>query len=248
MSIVKTSFRIAAVAGALAFATPSIAASFVSGTGNGTNVTLDSSGPAFSWTINYNGFSDSLVPITGLTSSILYNFVGTTFAGGETTYNFQYQISNTSSAPITASRVSMFGFNTNPNLVASGASSTGIFGKQGYNSNVPNIGDIEVCFHDRNGNSTNCAGGSGGGVDLGQMSTLGTFSLKFAGTPAVINLSDFYVRYQSIEGAGNVTSAVGQPGTPTSPVPEPATWLMMLAGFGIVGAAMRRRNSSVAFA
>lgn len=244
MSIVKTSFRIAAVAGALAFATPSIAASFVSGTGTGTNVTLDSSGPAFSWTINYNGFNDS--PITGLTSSILYNFVGTTFASGQTTYNFQYQISNTSSAPITSSRLSTFGFDTNPNLVANGASSTGIFTSQSYNSNVPNIGTIEVCFHD----GANCAGGGNGGVTIGQVSTLGTFSLKFQGTPATINLSNFYVRYQSINGPGlkKDDSAVGQPGTLTSPVPEPATWLMMLAGFGIVGAAMRRRNSSVAFA
>jgi len=31
-------------------------------------------------------------------------------------------------------------------------------------------------------------------------------------------------------------------------VPEPATWAMMLGGFGIIGAAMRRWNVSVAFA
>jgi len=31
-------------------------------------------------------------------------------------------------------------------------------------------------------------------------------------------------------------------------VPEPATWAMMLGGFGIIGATMRRRNVSVAFA
>jgi uncharacterized membrane protein YgcG len=30
------------------------------------------------------------------------------------------------------------------------------------------------------------------------------------------------------------------PTTPVSPVPEPATWAMMVAGFGLVGAAMRR--------
>ena len=29
----------------------------------------------------------------------------------------------------------------------------------------------------------------------------------------------------------------------TSPVPEPATWAMMIAGFGLVGAAMRRRKA-----
>ena len=31
-------------------------------------------------------------------------------------------------------------------------------------------------------------------------------------------------------------------------VPEPATWAMMIAGFGLVGGAMRRRKTSVAFA
>lgn len=35
---------------------------------------------------------------------------------------------------------------------------------------------------------------------------------------------------------------------PTSAVPEPATWAMMIAGFGLAGAAIRRRRSLVAFA
>jgi opacity protein-like surface antigen len=33
-----------------------------------------------------------------------------------------------------------------------------------------------------------------------------------------------------------------------APVPEPATWAMMIMGFGLVGGAMRRRRTSVAFA
>ena len=31
-------------------------------------------------------------------------------------------------------------------------------------------------------------------------------------------------------------------------VPEPATWAMMIAGFGLVGGAMRRRKATVSFA
>jgi hypothetical protein len=34
---------------------------------------------------------------------------------------------------------------------------------------------------------------------------------------------------------------------PLGAVPEPATWLMMIAGFGLVGAGMRRRATKVAF-
>lgn len=36
--------------------------------------------------------------------------------------------------------------------------------------------------------------------------------------------------------------------TPGGAVPEPATWAMMIGGFGLVGAAMRRRATSVSFA
>ncbi len=39
---------------------------------------------------------------------------------------------------------------------------------------------------------------------------------------------------------------VDQP--PTSGVPEPATWAMMIGGFGLIGGAMRRRGTKVAFA
>ena len=36
--------------------------------------------------------------------------------------------------------------------------------------------------------------------------------------------------------------------TITSSVPEPATWAMMIAGFGLVGGTMRRRSTKIAFA
>jgi hypothetical protein len=31
-------------------------------------------------------------------------------------------------------------------------------------------------------------------------------------------------------------------------VPEPATWAMMILGFGVIGAGMRRRRVNVSFA
>ncbi|MBL8771217.1 MAG: PEPxxWA-CTERM sorting domain-containing protein [Phenylobacterium sp.] len=34
--------------------------------------------------------------------------------------------------------------------------------------------------------------------------------------------------------------------TPTGAVPEPATWLLMIGGFGLAGAALRRRRAAVA--
>jgi len=42
---------------------------------------------------------------------------------------------------------------------------------------------------------------------------------------------------------------MGLAAAPTqSPVPEPATWMMMITGLGIAGAAMRRRTTKVQFA
>ena len=38
------------------------------------------------------------------------------------------------------------------------------------------------------------------------------------------------------------------PAAVNAAVPEPTTWAMMIAGFGLVGGAMRRRKTSVAFA
>ncbi len=47
-----------------------------------------------------------------------------------------------------------------------------------------------------------------------------------------------YNRYLT---SGSVSAVAGA-------VPEPATWAMMIAGFGLVGAAMRRRAAKVRFA
>jgi hypothetical protein len=34
----------------------------------------------------------------------------------------------------------------------------------------------------------------------------------------------------------------------TDPLPEPASWAMMIGGFALVGSSMRRRKMSLAFA
>ena len=40
----------------------------------------------------------------------------------------------------------------------------------------------------------------------------------------------------------NVSASV----TPSGAVPEPATWAMLIAGFGLVGASLRRRETAAA--
>ena len=197
-------------------------------------ITLDPSSVGQSYTFNYNGFSDGTT-INGLTASTTFTLTSTT----ANSYTFSYSVANTTSTPLT-SRVSSFAFNTDPTI--SSATSTGAFSYTTLNSNYPNgIGNVDVCFKDAATGS--CAGGGSGGLTTGE-SGIGSFTLNFSSPISSLTLSDFFVRYQSITGAGNVTSASGE-GTMTSTggtsVPEPGVLGMMLGGIAAIVLLRRRR-------
>jgi len=68
--------------------------------------------------------------------------------------------------------------------------------------------------------------------------TLDSFSRKTSETLPQYGQFDMYVTEQySLTGP-----------TPTPAVPEPATWAMMIGGFGMIGVAMRRRARRAAYA
>lgn len=200
-------------------------------------ITLDSSKVGQTISLGYNGMSDGST-ITGLTGSTTLKL--TSIDG--TSYNFDYTVTNTTSNPVD-SRISSFGFDTNPDI--SNATSTGTYANAVLGGQVPTpFNTVDVCF--KAGGSNSCSG-SGGVLD-GQTGS-GTLSLSFASAPSSLTLSDFFVRYQSITGAGNVTSATGA-GTITSsggstggtPVPEPG--MIGLFGLGLIGLALMRRRQS----
>lgn len=149
---------------------------------------------------------------------------------------------------MTDSRVSSFAFNTNPEIDS--ATSTGAFSYTTLSSTYPNgIGTVDVCFKDAATGS--CAGGGSGGLMAGETGT-GTFTLSFSQPVSSLSLSDFFVRYQSIEGVPGVGSASGE-GTLTSstssggtPVPEPG--VIGLMGLALAATALlRRRKVSVRY-
>jgi hypothetical protein len=167
----------------------------------------------------------------GLSALLTLTFTGT--SNGGATYNFNYNLLNDSTL---SSRVSGFGFNTDPNVTGGSVSGT-------YNvvasGNLPQFGDLDICFKD-GGGTANCGGGGSGGIDKGATGS-GTLSLNFGSARDSVMLDDFTTRYQSIVGSNYGNSGIGI-GTEVPAVPEPSTWALMLLGFGAVGWGLRRRK------
>ena len=209
-----------AIALAMLVSTPATAAVVITG---GTTGTV--------FTVNFDG-NVATTPVAGLTSQIVFKFEQ--LLNGGKTYKFSYTLNNTSSSPITASRVSGFAFNTTPNIAS--ASATGLFTNTHIPAALPNgVGAVELCV---NGGNT-CQGGANGGVSKG-LSGTGTFSLNFTTAQSQIQFDQFFVRYQSIAGTRLGDSGTGT-GTLYVPpaVPEPTTWMMFLFGFAAIGSAIR---------
>ena len=212
-------------------------------------ITVDASDVGKSFTINYNGFvtpDGSGGTLSGLTATSVLTLTSVAVH----TFTFNFSILNTSSGPVSSSRVSVFGFDIDPFFNSFSLTPGSVFNRVGFKSNVPNLtgsDDNRICF--RAGGSPasrTCAGGGGGGVSIGDAAATGTFALNTIGSTSY-TLDRFFVRYQSISGLGRTESATGL-GVMTTAVPEPATWGMMIAGFGLVGASLRRRKAVRAFA
>ena len=202
-------------------------------------IMLDAGSVGQSYTIDYDGFANGNT-IDGLTAQTIFTLTGVSGS----TYTFDYAVTNTSTGTVDG-RISSFAFNTDPDIAS--ASSTGAYNFVVTDSNYPNgIGTVDVCFKaDKSGS---CAGNRGG-LFAGETGT-GSLTLNFLTAPTSITLDDFFVRYQSVTGAGNIGSASGhQTSTSTSggtPVPAPGGMLglfaLALLGFGLA----RRRPRGAA--
>lgn len=166
-------------------------------------ILLNSSSIGTANTITFDGFVDGGPSLTGLSSQLTLTL--SSIVNG--VYNFNYALTNTgATGDSISSRVSSFAFNTDPSIV--GASSTGTYNFTQLGGNYPNgIGTVDVCF--KGASTGSCAGGGSAGVFDGQTGS-GTLALDFGGAIASLSLSDFFVRYQSIEGIPGVTSASGR--------------------------------------
>ncbi|MBH5322670.1 cistern family PEP-CTERM protein [Aurantiacibacter sediminis] len=226
--MMKLAKGLAAMA-ALAVATPAYAEP----------ISLSSGDIGDSFTIDFDGFSgDSSNTIDGLTATLILTLDSVT---GDT-YNFSYEVQNTTSSGLT-SNISSFAFNVDPDII--GATVDGAYqfafvtDGRGSDPRLPNqIGAVDVCFKAQNSGS--CS--NGGGVSEGTTGT-GTLSLLFDPDAASITLDDFFVRYQGITGAGHVTSATGgQTSSSGTPVPAPGMLGLLAIALFSLGFMRRRRE------
>jgi len=198
--------------------------------------------------VDYNGFSEGR-PIEGLGSSATFTLTGVEdgfhFETPARFFNFDYSIANTSSIP---SELSSFAFRTNPsgsNYVI-GFVSGAFEGFEGASTYSDGIGSVDACFANF-GDPASCENRDAG-IFPGEVG-FGTFRLAFYDAISFLTFDDFFVRYDSVEGAGDVASASGQ-GLVTSvssggdpvQVPEPGTLTIFALGVGALIA--RRRGSS----
>ena len=215
-------FALPLLAAAAMFAAPADATVTIVGAG-GSSTILTSGGAGT--TISFNG-QENGVSYAGLSSALTLSLASQTASS----YTFNYTMTNTSTS---FSRVVSFGFDAAPNITPANITSTGVFSNSSSGS-ISNSFTVENCVTA----GPNCAGGGGGGVVPGTPGS-GTFVLNFGAATPNVTLSAFIDRYQaSILTPGG--SGVGLP--VRSPVPEPATWAMMLVGFGAVGVSLRRRK------
>jgi hypothetical protein len=210
----------AAAAAIIGLTSPASAAETVNG---GTVSFSGAALPSDIYTVNFTATG-----FPSITSSLQLTYTGCSGS----TCTFDYLLTNNASA--TTNRISVFGFNVNPNIVSSTFTST-LFNT--VSSGQIENQSLEVCY-DYN-QSNNCNGSTGGvGLFNGQ-SDAGTITLTFGQTATQVDLSNFLLKYQSIPGPNGTTlSALGT----QSAVPEPATWAMMLMGFAGIGTSMRRRR------
>lgn len=190
---------------------------------NGGNVTVSASDVNHSFDIFFDG-NVATNSVSGLSSKATFTFLGFSTVGKNTEAAFKISLSNTSSDGI-SSRSSSLGFDVDQILLGTGSANktgntrtSGIFGNDRSGAFPNEFGDVDVCF--TNGNT--CQGGGNGGVTTGKS---GDFLpiLAFAGKVDTFTLSNFGVRYQSINGNGfNGDSGTGRgSSTLTSPIVPP---------------------------
>ncbi|HEY9748915.1 MAG TPA: cistern family PEP-CTERM protein [Allocoleopsis sp.] len=231
-----------------ALGTVAIAPAASAFTFSGSSIEIGIQDVGASFKVNFDG-NVSTKNVTGLSSEAIFKFLGFKTIGSKTEAAFEVTLDNTSSGGIT-SRTSALGFNVDQALVGVGNASgdgntrsSGIFANDRSGSFPNQFGAVNVCFTDGN----TCQGGSNGGVKTPDAPGKFSSTLAFNGSVQRFTLSNFGVRYQSIDGSGFQGASGTGHGTPIKPeppkppvkhVPEPSA----TAALGVVAAVLIYRS------
>jgi len=155
-------------------------------------------------------------------------------------WQFSYQVENRAGGAFDRARITGFGFDVSVDPTARTVA-TGVFSRPGSGEVVPGFAP-DLCFM-AGGNG--CATGSNAGIRPNETAA-GTFRLGYSGQQRMVELSNVYVRWQGSQVERAVPRAaptISLVAFEAEPAPEPAAWALMIAGFGMVGAAARLRNT-----
>jgi hypothetical protein len=196
-------------------------------------VPIDAAGDAF--VVSFDGNVEGQ-PAPGLTASA--SFLVTHFDAAAGQVVLEITLTNTTDpALFRQSRVSALGFDVDAQLT--GAASSGLFDHAVLGGQFPNqFGPVDVCAI---GNPNNCADGHNDNAKIGETGVF-TLTLSFAGPIAGLELTNFGVRYQTVE---PVCEFVDDSGTGRGAVvPEPrAMALLGAAGLALFGSRRRRASA-----
>lgn len=204
--------------------------------------------------VSFNAFINGTVA-PGVTASLSLLFTGV--SADQKSWDFDLvALNNTSGPDPITSRVSMYGFNIfddSPTAAFDDASASGDFRNIICDANPPQFqSNFSICFRAAAGQNCSGSGGGGAGLFPDDPAATGSFTLNFTGSVDTVTLNNFFTRYQSIDNVSGFANGNSAVGTGTSVlvfdpsggvVPEPASWAMLIAGFGLVGATMRRRRT-----
>lgn len=214
----------------------------------------------FSFTRRYFGYIND-VKQDGLQADVVFTLTSVSNLGRR--WAFTAQITNNTSAAFSSSLIGMFGFSTDnnvlPGTVLPISSVTTPFATAFGNRNVNNLTgftvpdlspNVQVCLK-TGGTAGECDTMNTSGVAKGA-SLSQAFTLNFVAAPGMVTLQNFVLRFRDVTGnavdsnngsfpvSGIYASAAGEV------VPEPSSWAMMIAGFGLVGALRRRQQRQLA--
>jgi hypothetical protein len=233
----KMFLRLAAGTAILALSPAAQAAYFPTGWDNDVSVDKDDVGMNFM--VNFTGKAND-----SYTSklSALGSFTYTGLTNNGLTYNFNYNLQNTSAYD---SRIRAFGFDTGPTNPSSVNGISGFTYEYQNVSFIEGVGTMDVCFAAGSGCTQHASGGINDGSSLN-----GSFSLTFANIMEQVDFDHFALKFLGVNptingqdwgaGLGQITSITHGAGATPITAPEPGTWLMMLTGFGLVGGFLRR--------